>query len=269
MKATEPCDARRAAEPVQFYITINHGDRVIAAVRSLMEDQMRFPRQLSLRAFAILCVVLGESQELNVVYQKIAENLPAIEQEIAANRRDLQLTKKGGGALADSVRATATLPKIQATLANDIAREREKAKKRGTYGIDGLNADTAEMIARREVVGEWSQYNAADFVLARFGTTAGEQAARAATTLGADPRDAGLMGAEVTRAAYNPLFYAQNKLGGDYITEKFLGLFRQSSEKMDRAASKLEQSSANLGNKPVAQPSQIDAGRDQASRANQ
>lgn len=204
---------------------------------------------------------LGESQELNVAFAKMADNLPLIKQRMEEIVEERAAFAEGGGVLRNRVATAAGDEELTARRENNIATQRLEASER-KRGVDGAAADSAAKLATADSL--QNQGLGTRVVGNTFGVNSA--VASGAVAFGASREQA--QGA----AQGASLGFAES-----FAPTRFLSQFEAVSRAMfgaakeqSAAAADLKAATNNLNNQPPPQqPSQTDAARRQAALANQ
>lgn len=170
---------------------------------------------------------LKDSQELNVAFQVLSEEMTTIKQRIAEIKQERQAFASGGGILQNRIATAEGDATLSALRKNNQATQRLEEAYRTGKGIEGATAATATAIAERQLLNQGSVISR---TLNRY---SGGIAARAGTLTGLDADTAGSVGATaINEAAGAPgkLLQAIELLGRAAASQS------RAAEKLDRAA---------------------------------
>lgn len=95
---------------------------------------------------------LGDSQELNVAYVKMAENLPLIKQRLADLNAESTAFAAGGGILRSQSEIAANDPQLAAVRAEAKARQDLERTQAQRDGVSGGSAAAAELITTKQIL---------------------------------------------------------------------------------------------------------------------
>jgi hypothetical protein len=135
---------------------------------------------------------LGDSQELNVAYVKMSENIDLIKQRVSEFEQETAAFAAGGGMLASQTAIAAADPRSIAIINEARARQQLESSQADISGTDGAAGSAAALKAQKMILADGS------FGARIFSGVGSEIVARLMTSAGYSPEQAAEIGADAS-----------------------------------------------------------------------
>lgn len=180
---------------------------------------------------------LGDSNELNVAYVKMSENLELIKQRIADISSERERFQAGQGLLAGQTAIAAADERSAALLREARAKQQFEQQQANVSGVSGATGSAAALAAQRRLL---TTGNLIPRLVDRAGV--GTNTARVASLFGIDAETSGALGAGVAQIG------GGNSVGGILsFMEPFFTSQARVSDRMNEAARNLNEAAGKIG----------------------